>query len=249
MDNRFGSLGHVSARTDKLYYHHGRIHSHSPCNLRDRRPYLAYPGTSGVEMIEDVKRNSTLAGSCNLEIPMKYVFVIGFLLFALTFSPAVAEAQEPAQNQNGFSLGLILGDPTGVTLRGGIGERSAIQAHFGYSFFPGDAVATMVDWTYDAWNFLPDNRTAALLFYFGFGAKLEWLTGRNYVYKYDYNYRYSDRLHFGFGGRGLVGIRVPFHKAPFDLFFELSPIGLLVVVPDTGVYYDVDFAIGARYRF
>ena len=27
------------------------------------------------------------------------------------------------------------------------------------------------------------------------------------------------------------------------------PVGIIVVVPDTGAFYDVDFAIGARCRF
>ena len=58
-----------------------------------------------------------------------------------------------------------------------------------------------------------------------------------------------DRSHFGLGLRGLVGLRVPFRTAPFDLFFEIAPAGVTFVVPDTGVYFDVDAAIGFRYRF
>ena len=45
------------------------------------------------------------------------------------------------------------------------------------------------------------------------------------------------------------GLRVPFAKAPFDLFLELAPIGFIVVVPDPGILYDIDLAIGFRYRF
>jgi len=178
----------------------------------------------------------------------RHLFAAGALLLAMTLAPAAAGAQQVAA-QNGFSLGLILGDPTGITLRSGLDERSAIQAHFGYSPFPGDAVAVMVDWTYDAWNFLRNNPSAGLMFYFGAGGKAEWFTSNYFAYGYDHPRGYSDRSHFGLGARGLVGLRVPFRKAPFDLFVELAPIGVIVVVPNPGAYYDIDFAIGARCRF
>jgi hypothetical protein len=178
---------------------------------------------------------------------MRHVLVERAVLFALIFAPAVAQAQAPAAN--GFSLGLVLGDPTGVTLRGGFGERNAIQAHLGFSPFPGDAVAAMVDWTHDAWNFLERNPGAALLFYFGVGAKTEWFTGNYYAYEYDHHHSFPDRSHFGLGARGLVGLRASFRKSPFDLFLELAPVGIIVVVPHPGAYYDIDFAIGGRYRF
>jgi hypothetical protein len=182
------------------------------------------------------------------EVPMRQVLlVVGALLFALTLAPAAASAQ--AHAQNGFSLGLVLGDPTGVTLRGGLGERHAIQAHFGFSPFPGDAVVAMVDWTYDAWDFLRHNTKASLLFYFGAGGKAEWFTGTYYAYEYDHHHSFPDKSHFGLGVRGLVGLRASFRKAPFDLFFELAPVGVILVVPNPGAYYDVDLAIGARYRF
>jgi hypothetical protein len=192
---------------------------------------------------------------------MRHVFPAGILLVTLILAPVLASAEEtatentpeqatasaPASDRNGFSLGLILGDPTGITLRAGLGESNAIQAHLGFSPFPGDAIAIMVDWTYDAWVFLRDNPTASLPFYFGFGGKAEWFSGHYYAY---HDHRdYSDQSHFGFGARGLVGLRASFVNAPFDLFIELAPVGFLVVVPDTGIFYDIDFAIGARYRF
>jgi hypothetical protein len=175
---------------------------------------------------------------------MKQVIVAGGVLLALALAPSAASAQD-----NGFSMGFILGDPTGFTLRSGLGERSAFQAHFGFSPFPGDAVAAMVDWTHDVWDFLRGNPNASLLFYFGIGGKAEWFTGKYYVYEYNHHHSFPDQSHFGLGVRGLVGLRVYFRKAPFDLFFELAPVGIIFVVPDPGAYYDIDFAIGGRWRF
>ncbi len=176
---------------------------------------------------------------------MKQVFISGYLLFVLGFMPALAHAQAP--DQNGFSMGVVLGDPTGITLRGGLGSNNAIQVHLGFSPFPGDAVTTMVDWTHDAYNFLRDNPNAALLFYFGFGGKAEWFTG-NY-YAYSDRHRWSDNSNLGLGVRGLAGLRSSFFKTPVDIFLELAPIGLIFVTPDDGVYYDIDLALGCRYRF
>ena len=178
---------------------------------------------------------------------MRYALVAGIVLFASTLAPATASAQAPAQN--GFSMGVILGDPTGVTLRHGLGERNAIQAHFGFSPFPGDAVVAMVDWTQDVWDFLRGNPSASLLVYFGIGGKAEWFTGQYFAYYYNQRHSFPDQSHFGLGARGLVGLRASFLRAPFDVFFELAPIAVIVVVPNPGAYYDIDVALGGRYRF
>ncbi|MFH1529996.1 MAG: hypothetical protein ABIK09_04570 [Pseudomonadota bacterium] len=170
------------------------------------------------------------------------------VLVAVTLVPDGARAAE--HPQDGFSMGFVLGDPSGLTLRGGIGERMAIQAHFGFSPFPGDAVAVMVDWTYDAWDLLKGNSTASLYLFFGIGAKGQWFTGRYYAYHdKHYDHYLADQSHFGLGVRGLLGLRASFRKAPIDIFFELAPIGIIFVVPDAGVYYDIDAALGLRYRF
>ena len=154
----------------------------------------------------------------------------------------------PASGRGGMSVGLILGDPTGLTLRNELGGADAIQAHFGFSSYPGGAVAAMVDWTRDVYDFV-NGQTASLLMYLGIGAKAQWFTGRDYGYKHHDHDRFHDDSQFGLGGRGLVGLRMPFRNAPFDIFLELAPIGVLLVVPDGGAYYDVDLAVGFRYRF
>jgi hypothetical protein len=172
------------------------------------------------------------------------------LLVAGAAGLAPSEASARGGDLNGFSLGLVLGDPSGLTLRGGLDERNAIQAAIGFSPIPGGAVAVMVDWTYDAWDFLRNNRTASLLFYFGLGAKAEWFTGHYWLYGGRWNRGWTaGDSHFGLGLRGLVGLRLAFRNAPFDLFFEIAPVGVTLVVPDTGAFYDFDAAIGFRYRF
>lgn len=148
-----------------------------------------------------------------------------------------------------FSLGAVLGDPTGFTLRGDLSGRAAIQGHVGFGFFPGDAVIASADFTFDAYDFLKGNRTASLWFFMGLGPKFQWFTGRYFAYGRSRRSPIEDGAHFGFGARGVAGIRAVFREAPFDVFFELAPVGITVVVPDPGAFYDVDVAFGFRYRF
>jgi hypothetical protein len=183
----------------------------------------------------------------SVAVAIATAFLAVILVAGASLSPSTASAR--AGDQNGFSLGLILGDPSGLTLRGGIGESSAIQAHIGFSPFPGDALALMVDWTYDAWDFLRSNPKAGLLFFFGFGGKAQWFSGRYFAYEYHGHDYLTDRRHFGLGARALLGLRLSFRNSPFDLFLEIAPVGITFVVPDSDAYYDIDGAIGFRYRF
>ena len=175
---------------------------------------------------------------------MKQICCVAVILIASSLLPTMAQAQK--LSPTGTSFGLVVGDPTGLSLRSGMDGGHAVQAHLGFSPFPGDALTLMVDWTYDAWNFLDQNSGAALLLYWGGGFKLAWFTGGHYLYHRSYG---PEGGHFGLGVRGLAGLRLAFKQAPIDLFLELAPLGLIFVVTDPGVYYDVDMALGLRYRF
>jgi hypothetical protein len=178
---------------------------------------------------------------------MKKILGAGVLLLVLCLTPTVAFAEDnPA---NGMSAGFILGDPTGITLRQGLVGGNAVQLHLGFSPFPGDAVAAMVDWTFDVWDIFRDNSSLSLPIYVGLGAKAQWFTGQYYIYDYHGQRRFPDLLHFGLGARGLVGLRASLRQAPIDLFMELAPLGVIFIVPNPGIYYDADFGLGARFRF
>lgn len=156
----------------------------------------------------------------------------------------------PASAKKGdFSLGAILGDPTGVTLKGDLGETFAIQSHVGFGFFPGDGVTVLADAIWDLHDFLAEKgKDVSLWFYMGAGAKFHWFTGRYFAYRGGRARGYSS-TDVGLGARGVAGLRISWHDEPFDLFFELAPLGFLVVVTDPDIYYDLDAGIGFRYRF
>jgi hypothetical protein len=165
------------------------------------------------------------------------------LLCVLLLAPDAASAMRP--DQNAFSLGFVLGEPTGFTLRSGLGDGGAIQAHVGLDHLHGNNLAGMLDYTYDAFDFLRSSRSAALLFYLGLGGQAEWFGHHHDHWHHDHVY---DGEHLGLGMRGLLGLRASF-RAPFDLFLELAPVGLMFDVEDSSLYYDVDLAFGARFRF
>ena len=176
---------------------------------------------------------------------MNRLFGVAALLCALTLSPTAADAS--ASDRDAFSLGFVLGEPTGFTLRSGLGDGSAVQAHFGVDHFHGGGMSAMVDWTYDAYDFLQRSRGAGLLFYLGLGGQADFF-GHGY-HDYDHGHgHYHDDGHFALGVRGLLGLRASF-RPPFDLFLEVAPVSLLFDVADSYAYYDVDVALGARFRF
>ncbi len=167
------------------------------------------------------------------------------LLCVLTLAPGTARAMR--NDPNAFSLGLVLGEPSGFTLRSGLGDGGAIQAHLGIDRFHGDDLSANVDYTYDVVDLMRSARGASLLFYLGVGGQAE-LLGHGY-HEYDHDRgHYHDHDHLALGMRGLAGLRLSF-RPPFDLFLEVAPVGLMLDVADGHAYYDVDVALGARIRF
>lgn len=165
------------------------------------------------------------------------------LLGATLLVPGTASARRT--DQNAFSLGFVLGEPTGFTLRSGLGDGGAIQAHVGLDHLHGNDLAAMLDYTFDAYDFLRSSRSAGLLFYLGIGGQMEWY-GHGHDHWHHGHYHHGE--HLALGMRGLLGLRATF-RPPFDIFLELAPVALMFDIEDSSLYYDVDFALGARFRF
>jgi len=143
-----------------------------------------------------------------------------------------------ARAEQGWGVGMILGEPTGVTVKKWLGPERALDAAAAWSFSENDSFQFHADYLihkYIAWK--TEEAAGRLPVYFGVGARV--------------------KMQERHGGRGrndhdtLLGVRVPFGlaylfpKAPVELFAELVPI--LDVFPDTDL--DVNAAIGARYTF
>jgi len=162
---------------------------------------------------------------------MKKVLV-AFMLFALAFG--IPEAR----SDNGLGVGLIVGEPTGISVKNWIGENRAIDAAAAWSFSGNDSFQLHADYLFH--NFfltLPDDFTGQLPVYFGVGCSVK-LTDTN-----DQNGRNDEKASVGI--RIPLGISYLFADAPVDIFAEIVPI--LDVAPDTDL--DINAAIGVRFYF
>ena len=123
----------------------------------------------------------------------KHLFILLLAIISLNLS-----AQD-----SGFGLGIIIGEPTGVSLKTWVSQKHAVDAGIAWSL-TNDWFHIHAD--YLIHNFeLIDVSQGALPFYFGFGAKLG--IGNN----------------FSLGARVPVGLAYLFEDAPLDVFVEVVP--------------------------
>ncbi len=127
-----------------------------------------------------------------------------------------------------FGAGVILGEPTGVSVKWWLSERSALDGALGWSFADEDNFEMHADYLYHFNDVIPVER-GRLPLYVGAGLR----------------YKVRDNEDDLFGFRGVVGIDYLFDNAPVDIFFEAGPI--LDVTPDAHCRFTV--AIGTRFWF
>lgn len=142
-------------------------------------------------------------------------------LLGLIFLPTTLKAQD-----SGIGLGIILGEPTGVSLKSWIGRREAFDIAVAWSFEGEGAIHVHADYLFH--NFRLFNvEKGDLVFYYGIGARVKTVN------------------------KTQVGVRVPlglsylFAKDPLEIFFELGPI--MNVTPKT--LFRMTTGVGIRYYF
>lgn len=126
----------------------------------------------------------------------------------------------------GFGAGIIVGEPTGVSLKYFMGQGNAIDAGIAWSFNKDGALHIHADYLYHDYNFF-NVRTGKLPVYIGIGGRAK-LASNTRV-----------------GVRIPVGMAYEFQNAPFDVFIEVVP--LLDLAPDTE--FGFNGAVGFRYYF
>ena len=159
-------------------------------------------------------------------------------LLLLTFLPRSASAQD-----NGFGLGIMIGEPTGISAKAWLNGNRAIGmglawggwGHGGYIHLHGD-------YLFHNFNLIKVNK-GKLPLYYGPGLRMRSWTGDRYWH----HGRHHDHggTHLDLGVRFPVGLAYLFDNAPVDIFLEVVPT--LDLTPSTG--FDVDFGLGARYLF
>ncbi|MFP4163299.1 MAG: hypothetical protein ACLFQB_01840 [Chitinispirillaceae bacterium] len=130
-----------------------------------------------------------------------------------------------AQDQR-HELGIILGEPTGLSYKYWLSPKYALNAASAWSFYPNDYFHLHADYIYHLNNIFTVSR-GELPLYFGAGAVLR--IGEESL----------------IGARAVGGINYYFEDVALSLFFELAP--RFDLIPSTGA--GLNGGIGLRYRF
>ncbi|HOJ18973.1 MAG: hypothetical protein GX452_06945 [Ignavibacteriales bacterium] len=148
----------------------------------------------------------------------KLIVIILFLISATNLLP----------QSKGFGIGLIIGEPTGISAKYWTSSQNSLNFALGYSFAgKHNRVHLHVDYVWHNENLI---RSAERLpVYYGFGGKLQ-------------TYDHTDA---SLGARGVLGLLWIPRNAPLDLFLEVAPV--LRLIPETDL--DIDAGLGARFFF
>ncbi|MEJ2647970.1 MAG: DUF3996 domain-containing protein, partial [Sedimentisphaerales bacterium] len=138
---------------------------------------------------------------------MKYkiTFIGLFLLIASSGASAQIRSDED------FGLGLILGEPTGLSLKYWFDEERAVDGALAWSLSDDDAFQMHADYLFHDYDLSNSNEWPV---YYGVGALLS--------FKHDEGKHHDDHKTV-FGFRFPIGMSYLFeNNEPFELFFEIA---------------------------
>ncbi|MBN1625396.1 MAG: DUF3996 domain-containing protein [Deltaproteobacteria bacterium] len=161
-------------------------------------------------------------------------YILAVIMTAIIFVCGTAQAE----SKDGFGIGFIIGEPTGLSMKKWIGNDRAIDLGIAWSFSENNSFHLHADYLFHRFDLLPTQKAKGQLpLYFGLGARLK-LKDEND----DRGRNDNDNL---LGLRVPIGISYLFADHPFDLFAEIVPV--LDLAPDTK--FDLNIAVGARFYF
>lgn len=131
-----------------------------------------------------------------------------------------------------FALGIILGDPTGLSAKMKLNESHSLDGALAYSSGRHSGIQLHGDYLWDrarSWA----TTQGPLNMYYGLG-------GRLISYKDS-----KDKSQISVGPRGSLGLNFDFFNPNIEVFGELAAI--LEIAPS--IEADLDLGIGARIRF
>ncbi|GAB5410122.1 MAG: hypothetical protein BalsKO_24870 [Balneolaceae bacterium] len=149
--------------------------------------------------------------------------LFGMLVFTfsvLTFLEAVA------QSKGEKGIGLMIGDPTGITFKNWTSSNTAFDLGAAWSLEGSGGISIHGDHLWHSWFDVDKGNFA---FYYGVGARA----------------RFIENEDSSIGIRIPLGVNYLLENTPLDLFVEIAPI--VDLIPDTDA--SGDGAIGIRYYF
>lgn len=159
-------------------------------------------------------------------------------LLTVGLAGADASADEGGGSDKGvFGLGLIVGEPTGVSGKYYLGNDTAIDFALGAAFL-GRGVQVHSDFLWHPWV-LDQQESFALPIYLGAGVRvLRHNAGGD-----------DDEDHVRIGLRVPVGILFDFTKIPIDVFAEIAGVLDYRTAGDKSFGFDFNGGAGVRYYF
>lgn len=149
----------------------------------------------------------------------KLLPAIVIILLLITFENNYAQ-------DKGLGLGIIIGEPTGLSGKYWLNNNNALDFGLAYSFVrQNSAVSLHADYLYHAFDVIKSDYRFPI--YYGFGARLRLVDGDDNA----------------LGARGVIGVAWLSDNLPIDVFLELVPVFNLF--PSTSLNFDMGF--GARF--
>ena len=128
----------------------------------------------------------------------------------------------------GFGLGVIIGEPSGVSAKSWMTSTTAVDAALAWSFVDNGALHIHADYLIHNFQLISIDGKGKLPVYFGIGARIKF--GND-------DTRLAVRIP--------VGIDYMFGDAPVDIFLEVVPMLELILKTK----FQFNAALGARYFF
>ena len=142
------------------------------------------------------------------------------LAICLSFSEASAQDRD-------FGLGIIVGEPTGISGKNWLTRTTALDFAAAWSFEGEDSFTFHADYLIHRFDFIPIEG-GALPLYYGIGGKIKFEDNDSSL-----------------GVRIPIGLNYHFEDATLDLFLEIVPV--MELVPETD--FKMNGAIGVRFFF
>ena len=158
---------------------------------------------------------------------MKKVVLV---LLAVTGITVLAWASPIHQGRN-FGLGLVAGEPSGLSWKYWQGSTNAFDGTLAWSFLDAGYFRANAGYLWHNYKAIKVEQGKMPLYY-GVGATL-------------WGGHFHDHDGANIGVRGVIGMEYIFKGAPFDLFLELAPT--LDLVPASGLW--LQGGLGGRYYF
>ncbi len=149
---------------------------------------------------------------------------------ALAFAVFLTAAPPSWGQGRGTGIGIMIGEPTGLSFKKFIGPRTAIDAGLAWSLAHDNNLHIHVDYLLHDFRLLKREfqvTEGELPLYYGIGGRL----------------RVNGDSHFGI--RFVIGTAYMFETAPIDVFLEVAPV--MDLIPSTELTADV--GVGFRYWF